>query len=212
MSLLIATHNPGKVREIIVLLQRQGINCLTLADLGLTHDVDETGDTFQANASLKAVAYAQLSGLRTLADDSGLEVDALGGAPGVHTKRFGSPDLTQLERNALLLDKLATIPAGQRAARFRCVAALAAPDGRLLALTEGSCPGQIALAPAGDGGFGYDPIFYLPEHGCTMAQLDPAQKEAISHRGQALRFMVELLARQHPASSWSAGILPAARD
>lgn len=194
MSLLIATHNPGKVREIVALWQRQGVTCLTLADLDLTRDVEETGDTFQANAILKATTYAQLSGRLTLADDSGLEVDALDGAPGVYTKRFGGSDLSQPERNALLLEKLAAVPPGQRGARFRCVAALAAPDGRLLALTEGRCAGEIALAPAGESGFGYDPIFYLPEHGCTMAELDPAQKEAISHRGQALRAMVERLA------------------
>lgn len=193
MSLLIATHNPGKVREIVALWQRQGVTCLTLADLDLTRDVEETGDTFQANAILKATTYAQLSGRLTLADDSGLEVDALAGAPGVHTKRFGGPHLSQPERNALLLAKMAAVPPGQRGARFRCVAALAAPDGRLLALTEGACAGEIALTPAGEEGFGYDPVFYLPQRGCTMAQLDASEKEAISHRGQALRAMVAYL-------------------
>lgn len=186
-TLLVATHNRGKVAELADMLAASGIACVSLDDAGITHDVPETGATFLENATLKATAYARLSGQLTLADDSGLEVDALGGAPGVLTARFGGPGLTQPERNRLLLSRLAHHDGAARAARFRCVVVLADADGTVVATADGVCPGAIAAAPAGSGGFGYDPVFYLPEQGCTMAELDSAEKHAISHRGQAFR-------------------------
>lgn len=195
MQILIATHNAGKVRELTTMLQGLGLMPVSLDEVGITHDVAETGDTFRQNAVLKAIAYARLSGRLTLADDSGLEVDALDGAPGVYTKRFGGANLSQAQRNALLLDRLRDISPPQRGARFRCVIALAGSDGTVLAVTEGVCEGEIAAASAGEQGFGYDPVFYLPDWGVTMAQLTAAEKEIISHRGRALRAMVPMLAQ-----------------
>lgn len=186
-KLLVATHNRGKVAEFADMLQDLEIDWLSLDDAGITHDVPETGHTFGENARLKAQTYAAMSGLLTLADDSGLEVDALGGAPGVYTARYGGAGLTHEQRYRLLLQNLANIPWEERRARFRCAIALAAPDGTLLAEADGVCEGFIAWEPAGDGGFGYDPVFYLPEYGQTMAQVSSATKHQISHRGRALR-------------------------
>jgi XTP/dITP diphosphohydrolase len=149
----------------------------------------EVGDTFAENARLKAVSYAMAGGRLTLADDSGLEVDALDGRPGVHTARYGGDALTPEERYQLLLREMRHVPWELRTARFRCAIALAAPDGALLGESEGVCEGIIALEPAGSGGFGYDPVFYLPDRELTMAQLAPGEKKEISHRGRALRAM-----------------------
>jgi XTP/dITP diphosphohydrolase len=184
--LLIATHNKGKVAEYADILGEQ-IAWLTLDEAGVVDDVPETGATFQANAILKAEAYARQTGLMTLADDSGLEVEALGGRPGVLTARYGGPGLSAAERYQLLLAELAGVPFDRRAARFRCVVALAGPDGTILGTAEGVCEGIIASEPAGEGGFGYDPVFLIPEMGLTMAQLPPETKHAISHRGRAVR-------------------------
>ena len=186
-TLLVATHNPGKVTEYAGLLSDLDINWRSLDDIGVTEEVDETGLTFLANAKLKASAYAQAAGLLTLADDSGLEVDALGGAPGIKTARFGGPGLSSEERYRFLLAKMQGIPLPDRQARFVCVIALAGADGHILATATGTIDGFIALQPEGEGGFGYDPIFYLPDTECTMAQLPPATKHALSHRGAALR-------------------------
>lgn len=158
-SLLIATHNPGKVREYAEMLPGMDVGWLTLDAAGISHDVDETGQTFRENAVLKATAYARLSGLLTLADDSGLEVDALDGRPGVLTARYGGPGLSHEDRYRLLLHELADTLPDWRTARFRCVIALATPDGTLLETAAGVCEGAIAAAPAGAGGFGYDPSF-----------------------------------------------------
>ncbi|MCO5184595.1 MAG: RdgB/HAM1 family non-canonical purine NTP pyrophosphatase [Anaerolineae bacterium] len=187
MKLLVATHNQGKVAELSAMVRDLQIECISLADAGISAEIDETGHTFLENATLKATSYAQLSGMLTLADDSGLEVDALDGAPGVHTARFGGSDLTQPERNALLLQSLTGIPDDRRSARFRCVVVLAGPDGLPLAQAAGTLEGVIASAPAGSGGFGYDPIFMLPHSGHTLAELSAEQKRAISHRGQAFQ-------------------------
>ncbi len=192
-KLLVATHNRGKVAEFADLLQDMEIDWLSLDDVGIAHEVPETGRTFGENARLKAQTYAAMTGLLTLADDSGLEVDALGGAPGVYTARYGGAGLTHEQRYRLLLQNLANIPWEERRARFRCVVALAAPDGTLLAEADGVCEGFIAWEPAGDGGFGYDPVFYLPEYGQTMAQVSSATKHQISHRGRALRAIVPQL-------------------
>ena len=183
--LLVATHNKGKAREYAEILGDLGIAWLTLDEAGVSDDVAETEDTFRGNAVLKATAYAQQTGLLTLADDSGLEVDALGGRPGVLSARYGGPGTTAVDRYQLLLAELAGVPTERRTARFHCVAALAAPDGALLGTADGVCEGVIALEPSGDGGFGYDPVFYLPQYGLTMAQLDAAEKNRISHRGRA---------------------------
>jgi len=184
MDLLIATTNPGKVREYQALFHRLPLRCLGPADLGLHLDIDEHGSSYLANARLKAVPFAHAAGLVTLADDSGLEVDALGGRPGLHSARYAGPGLADADRYRLLLQELAGVPWPARTARFHCAIALAHPNG-LLESTAGLCPGLIALQPAGAGGFGYDPVFFLPQFGRTMAQLPASIKNRISHRARA---------------------------
>lgn len=183
--LLLASRSAGKVKEYTSLLSDLGGMLIALAETGIGEEVDETGATFEDNARLKARRYARLSGLPTLSDDSGLEVDALGGAPGVHTARFGGPGLSPAQRWALLLERLRGLPAEGRTARFRCVVAVALPGGSVSTF-EGTLEGRIALAPAGAGGFGYDPVFCLPERGCTLAELPEAEKNRISHRARAV--------------------------
>lgn len=199
-SLLVATHNKGKVRELSQMLSDMEITFLTLDDTGVTDEIPEHGDSFMTNAILKASGYARATGLLTLADDSGLEVDALQGRPGVNTARYGGAGLSPVQRYELLLRNLEGVPWERRTARFRAVIALASGDGTLLGTAEGICEGVIALKPAGEFGFGYDPIFYLPERGMTMAQLEPANKHQLSHRGRALRaispFLRQALAKQ----------------
>jgi XTP/dITP diphosphohydrolase len=195
-KLLIATHNRGKLREYADLLAGLPLTLITPNDLGLDLAVVESGDTYADNARLKATAYAQASGLLALADDSGLEVDALDGAPGVRSARYALGD--DADRVTALLRALnqANIAQEDRAARFRCVIVLAAPDGRSW-LTEGECAGRIIDTPQGSGGFGYDPIFFLPSHGRTMAELSAEEKNQISHRARAaqkLRPILEQLA------------------
>ena len=185
--LLVATRNAGKVIEYSEMLAALDVDWISLDDAGITIDVEESGDSFLANAILKAQAYAGMTGLLTLADDSGLEVDALDGAPGIFTARYGGPGLSPVQRYEYLLHNLKDVPWVQRSARFRCVIAIASEDKRLLASADGICEGMIASMPSGDGGFGYDPVFYLPERGLTMAQLPSAEKHVISHRGQALQ-------------------------
>jgi XTP/dITP diphosphohydrolase len=190
VALRVATRNPGKVREIAALLADLPLD---LSDAAEMDDVAETGTTFEENAALKARAAARHFGQWALADDSGLEVDALDGAPGIYSARYGGRP-TDAARNELLLEHLAGVPDAARAARFRAAAALAAPDGRVW-VREGACEGRIARAPRGEGGFGYDPLFYLPEYGCTMAELPPATKNRISHRARALAALRPLLER-----------------
>lgn len=193
--LLVATHNVGKAREFADILSDMTIGWQTLDDVGVTHEVPETGATFRDNAILKASGYAQMTGLLTLADDSGLEVDALGGEPGVLSARYGGPGTTAEDRYRLLLSKLRDVDPPRRTARFHCVVALAAPDGTILGTADGVCEGVIALEPAGEGGFGYDPVFFMPEWGRTMAQLAAANKHRISHRGRAAAAIAPLLRR-----------------
>lgn len=192
-KLLVATHNPGKVAEFAAMLADLAIEWLSLDDIGLLKDVAETGTTFQENAVLKAKSYAQATGLLTLADDSGLQVDALDGQPGIYTARYGGAGLTHEGRYRRLLQNMQDVPWPERTARFRAVIALVAPDGRLLGTADGVCEGMIAWEPAGDGGFGYDPVFYLPDRQMTMAQVGPAVKHKISHRGRAMRAIEPLL-------------------
>ena len=198
-KLLVATHNQGKLQNFADMLTDLDIEWLSLDDVGVTQDVEETGTTFRENSVLKAKAYAAETGLLTLADDSGLEVDALDGAPGVYTARYGGEGLTAVQRYQKLLAAIQQVPQPKRTARFRCVIVLANPEGELVGESEGVCEGQIALEPAGAGGFGYDPVFYLPHLRQTMAQLSPAEKHKISHRGLAVQAIVprlrELLTR-----------------
>ncbi len=202
-KLLIATRNPGKIREYRELLAGLPLEITDLDAEGIDLEVEETGQTFAENALLKATAYARASGLLTWADDSGLEVDALGGAPGVHSARYAGPPAahgaggatgaSDADRYRKLLDALTGVPWARRTARFRCVVALATPMG-IARTAEGACEGIIAFGPAGSNGFGYDPVFYLPEQRATMAQLSPAMKNQLSHRGRAARAAVALLA------------------
>lgn len=198
--LLIATHNKGKLGEYIDILSERWSNLLTLNEAGIVEDVPETGSTFLENAILKAVAYSRQANLYTLADDSGLEVDALGGRPGVLTARYGGPGLSAADRYRLLLGALTAVPEGQRGARFRCAIVLAGPDGTILGTAEGVCEGVIAPAPSGIGGFGYDPIFYLPDYGLTTAELPAVEKHRISHRGRAVQAIRPLLEQLWPSS------------
>ena len=195
--LLVATHNPGKVREyreILATLPSDSLPLeLTYLDPeGISLDVEETADTFAGNAVLKATTYARLSGLLTWADDSGLEVDALGGQPGVFSARYAGPGASDSDRYRKLLDALAGVPWARRTARFRCVVALATPGGEVRT-AAGACEGIIAFGPAGDNGFGYDPVFYFPERGLTMAQLPAELKNQISHRARAAQAAAEIL-------------------
>ena len=190
--LLIATGNAGKIREYQVLLRDVGVELTWPARENLHVVAEEVGATYAENARLKAEAYAQASGLWALADDSGLEVEALEGAPGVRSARYAGEGALDQDRYQLLLERLAGTPNGSRGARFRCVIALASPRGHVW-FREGCCEGMIATSPSGGGGFGYDPVFYIPELGCTMAELPAAEKNCISHRARAAQQIVSLL-------------------
>ena len=193
-KLLLATNNKGKVREYQSLLSCVPVELVTLAEEGITTVVSEDGDSMEENARLKAVALAQESGLAALADDSGLEVDALGGEPGCLSARYAGEGASDSELVSYLLDKLKGLPDEKRSARFRCVIAVATPDGRVK-MCSGECRGFITLEPGGTDGFGYDPIFYIPEMGKTMAELSLETKNKVSHRGQAARGVPDVLAR-----------------
>lgn len=196
-KLLVATHNQGKVREYCALLADLPLQVTYLDAEGIIADVEETGATFAENAILKARFYAALSGLWTWADDSGLVVDALDGAPGVYSARYAGPGASDADRYRKLLAALAAVPWAERTARFCCTVALARPAaaGGLVETADGACEGVIAFGPVGDNGFGYDPVFYMPQHGATMAQLDAEVKNRISHRARAAAAAVPLLQR-----------------
>lgn len=193
-KILVATSNPGKLREYRLLLADLPIEVVSLTEAGVTETVEETGQTFAENAVLKAKTYARQTGLITLADDSGLEVDALGGQPGVRSSRFAGPGANDRQRIELLLHNLAQVPWERRTARFKAVVALATPDGHVETF-EGVCEGFITDVPRGRHGFGYDPVFYLPELGRTMAELPPEVKNQISHRARALQAARPAVAR-----------------
>ena len=192
--LLLASNNAHKLSEYRALFAVLPFTLQVPKDLGLTLDVAETGQTFTENAVLKARAFARAAGVAALADDSGLEVDALGGLPGTRSRRYAGEDATDAGRMALLLERLRGVATTERTARFRCVIAVAAADGSLLGCVEGTVEGLIATEPRGTHGFGYDPVFWLPEHGCTMAELSPEEKNAISHRARAAAAARDLLA------------------
>ena len=199
-KLLVATHNPGKVREYRSLLSALPLEVTYLDAEGITLEVDETGATFEENAVQKATTYARLTGLLTWADDSGLEVDALSGAPGVHSARYAGPGASDADRYRKLLDALTGVPWDRRTARFQCVVALATPDGTV-ETSPGRCEGVIAFGPTGENGFGYDPVFYMPEHEATMAQLSSDIKNQISHRALAAHLAASRLAKIFGESS-----------
>ena len=194
-KVVIATSNPHKVDEIAAVLGQVGIECVPLGDAGIP-EPEENGATFEENARIKAVAYAKALGVTVLADDSGLEVDALGGAPGVHSARYAGIGETRAERdaanNAKLLRALEGVPQARRTARFVCVLSVARPDGSIVAEARGHFEGFIGEAPRGANGFGYDPLLVLAD-GRTSAELTSAEKNARSHRGNALRTLVRCL-------------------
>ncbi len=198
--LLLATTNPHKVDEYRAILSNLPFTLLSLNDIQLDMDVEETGTTFRENAELKARAYAQASGMLSLADDSGLEIDALDGAPGVYSARFAGVDATYEERFDILLTQLRDVPVERRTARFRCVISLVEPSGYLRSV-DGTIEGVIADAPRGKNGFGYDPIFLVPALGKTTAELTPEHKNKISHRGRAAQLARELLEHWPPSAS-----------
>jgi XTP/dITP diphosphohydrolase len=186
--LVIATRNRKKFEEMAAILRGLRADVKPLADFGQVPPVPETGETFEANARQKALGYARATGRWALADDSGLEVDCLGGKPGVRSSRWGGEEGNDLLNNETLLKALAGRPKEAWTARYRCVMALASPE-KVLAVTEGTCEGRITDRPAGANGFGYDPYFLVPEHGCTMAELPMETKNRLSHRGRALEAM-----------------------
>jgi XTP/dITP diphosphohydrolase len=191
-KLLIATNNAGKLREYTALLGDLPVQLTTPQQEGIELEVEENGATFAENALLKARAYCAASRLPTLADDSGLEVEALGGAPGVYSARYAGNNATDRQRYEKLLAELRGIPPAERTARFRCVIALVLPDGTE-EITAGECEGVIIDTPRGEHGFGYDPVFYMPALGKTMAELPPELKNRVSHRARALMRMKPIL-------------------
>lgn len=193
-TLLLATRNPGKIAEIRRLTAGSGWTWRGLDEFPRTPDAPETGGAFSDNARQKATYYASATGLPAVADDSGLEVDALDGAPGVDSAHYAGPERDDAANNRKLIEALRGVPAVQRQARFRCVMALVSA-GKTLAETSGAIEGLIIDTPRGTNGFGYDPHFLVPSLGRTMAELTPAEKNAISHRGQALRAMLAELKR-----------------
>jgi XTP/dITP diphosphohydrolase len=196
-QLVLASGNPGKLRELSVILDDLGYQLLPQSDFDVT-EAAETGTTFVENAIIKARHAAQQTGLPSLADDSGIEVDALDGAPGVYSARFAGVDADDAANNRLLVEKLRDVPAAERGARYRAVIVLMRHAGDPAPLIcEGSWEGVIQLTPAGDGGFGYDPYFYLPELGCTSAELSATEKNRLSHRGKALAELKRKLQEPH---------------
>jgi len=200
--LLLATNNQGKVREYKRLLEGVPFTLITPAEVGIEANVEENGETFEENAILKATTMTAASGLPSLADDSGLEVYALNGEPGVRSARYAGPNATDAQKVSFLLKKLKNVPEGLRQARFRCVIAIALPGGRV-ELASGECEGEITLEPRGGQGFGYDPVFFIPVLNKTMAELPPDIKNQISHRARAAekaRVLLENLAEEQAES------------
>lgn len=194
-KLLLGTNNGAKVREYQSLLPNIPYDLVTMAEAGITTEVEEVGGSLEENARLKATALSKESQLLTLADDSGLEVDALGGEPGPLSARYAGEGASDKDRIGYLLSRMEGIPWDKRTARFRCVIAIASPEGEI-ELCSGECPGIIAFEPRGSRGFGYDPAFYLPELNMTMAELPLEEKNKVSHRGQAARKASAVLLRR----------------
>jgi XTP/dITP diphosphohydrolase len=200
-TLVLGTTNAGKVRELVALLEPFAIGCESLAGLAGAVEVEETGSTFAENAALKATAQAKALDRWVLAEDSGLVVPALGGEPGIHSARFSGPvppgirETVDARNNALLLERLAGKKGQGRAAHYACHAALADPTGTIVVVSSGTCGGVIAEQPAGAGGFGYDPLFIVPEYHRTFGELSHDVKGVISHRGRAMRAIVPAIVR-----------------
>lgn len=194
-DIVVATANRNKVREIKEIMAGLPYNILSMSDAGIDVAIEETGGTFEENARIKAHTLRQMTGAMVLADDSGLEVDFLNGAPGVYSARFAGSNATYSEKIKKLLDMLDGVPAEKRTARFVCAAILIMPDGREIC-ARGTCEGYIALEPSGTNGFGYDPVFYYPPAGKTLAQMTEEEKNRVSHRGKAMRDLAESLKRE----------------
>ncbi|MDD3554074.1 MAG: XTP/dITP diphosphatase [Deltaproteobacteria bacterium] len=192
MKMILATKNKGKIKEFQALAQGMAIELLSLEDIPDMPDVLEDGCSFHENALKKACAIAKHTGITAIADDSGLEVDALNGAPGIHSARYAGERAGDQENIQKLLKALNGLPLNKRTARFRCVIAVCTPQGRHIT-TEGTCEGIIAIEPHGFHGFGYDPVFLLPDRNCTMAELEPGMKNLISHRAMALARLKDIL-------------------
>lgn len=188
--IIFATGNQGKLKEIQEILSDFDIQVISMKDAGINIEIEENGKTFEENAVIKAKAIHDVTGEAVLADDSGLEIDYLGGEPGIYSARYMGEDTSYRIKNANLIRRLDGVPDEQRTARFVCAIALVTEDGSTIT-TRGTFEGQIGYEEKGTNGFGYDPIFYVPEHGCYSAELSPEAKNAISHRGQALRKMKE---------------------
>lgn len=191
-KLIFATGNENKVKEIKMIMADMDYEIISLKEAGIKVDIEEDGMTFEENAIIKATAISKLTGELVLADDSGLEVDYLNKQPGIYSARYGGVDTSYAIKNQIIIDRLEGVAEEQRTARFVCAIAAVFPDGRVLTRTA-TMEGRIDYEQKGENGFGYDPIFYLPEFGCTSAQLSPEHKNAISHRGKALRMMREAL-------------------
>jgi XTP/dITP diphosphohydrolase len=192
--LLLATTNRHKIEEFRELLRDLPCDVVDPMQIGLTLDVAETGTSFMENATIKALAWAQASGMLALADDSGLEIDALGGEPGIYSARWAGADVSYPERFTRILARLEDVPPARRAARYRCALVVAAPDAVLVSV-EGIVEGRIAAEPRGTGGFGYDPLFELPDQGRTFGEMSAAEKHWISHRGRAVAAAIPRLER-----------------
>lgn len=186
--IIFATGNAGKMKEIRMILADLGIPVVSLKEAGIAADIEENGKSFEENAVIKAKTIMEQTGEIVMADDSGLEIDYLDGAPGIYSARFMGEETSYDIKNQALLDQLEGVPDEKRSARFACSIACALPDGRILT-SYGAMEGRIGYEIKGGNGFGYDPIFYLPEYGCTSAEIDPEKKNELSHRGKALRSM-----------------------
>ena len=193
VKLVLASRNRGKLKELKALLNGRGFEVISLDSFEGLPEIPETGTTFKENAVIKAREAARMTGNICLADDSGLEVDYLHGAPGVFSSRFAGPQKDDSANNEKLLKLLEGVPREHRTARFKCVVAVASPDGYVVETVEGVCEGSIGFEPKGNHGFGYDPIFIVADKGCTMAELDPEIKNSISHRAKALKKAVPVL-------------------
>lgn len=197
MKIIFATGNSNKMKEIRMILQDLGMEILSMKEAGISVDIEENGATFEENALIKASAIAEISEVKTmnaivLADDSGLEIDYLNKEPGIRSARYAGTDTSYLIKNNLLLSRMKGVPDEERTARFVCAIAAVFPNGEK-EVVRGTMEGRVAYEIAGANGFGYDPIFYLPEFGCTSAELSPEKKNALSHRGKGLRMMRKIM-------------------
>ena len=197
MKIIFATGNQNKMKEIRMILQDLGMEILSMKDAGISIDIEENGTSFEENAMIKASAIAELPEVKAmnaivLADDSGLEIDYLNKEPGIRSARYAGTDTSYLIKNNLLLSRMKGVPEEERTARFVCAIAAVFPNGDK-EVVRGTMEGQVAYEIAGANGFGYDPIFYLPEYGCTSAELSPEKKNELSHRGQGLRMMRKIM-------------------